>query len=217
MKLILFTNLSNMPSITEKLDGFGTNGQNIAVVHQSSVSLYSEGIKNLDANIEVILVNDNEALDDIEIAAIMALINNDADLFVVYHKNTQYRENQAAVFNGINIQDTSDSHVAGSIYNEIDNWASEGCNSEKLMPIIKKHFPNKKLEAVLNFLHQCLNDKIEDKYLETLTSAGIEVGNGDGDSIKALFEKVKSPGKDTTKNQELAVLRDALLAKLGIV
>lgn len=217
MKLILFTNLSKMPSITEKLDGFGANDKNIAIVHQNNTSLYDEGVNNLPENPEVILVNDNETLEDEGKSVILKLIDNDTDIFVVYHKNTQHRQSQEDVFKGINLQETSDSHVEGSIYHDIDNWMKDGCNHANLLNIIKKHFPDKKLVAVIKFLHLCLNDKIEDDYLKILQDAGIEVGNGDDDSIKALFEKVKNLSKDSKKNQELAVLRDALFGKLGTI
>ncbi|MDA3942075.1 MAG: hypothetical protein PF694_00885 [Bacteroidetes bacterium] len=212
MKLILFTNLRKMPYIREKLEGFGTNEQNIAFVHQNNTSLYNEGNNNLPENLEVILVNDNIDVSNEVKDTILGLIKNDADIFVVFHNNTRYRKNQADVFNGINYQQTSDSHLAGSIYHEIDNWASDGCQSDKLIPIIKKHFADTKLEAVLEFLHQCLNDEMKDDYLQILSDAKIDIGDGEG-SIRNLFGKVKEAHGDK-KNPDLADLRDALFETL---
>jgi hypothetical protein len=206
---------------------FGENGltqeEILLIKGPSYIEKITEYPKNeADSKLEIIIIRD-DAND--EIFKNKTLFN---DACVVYHvaagnqdvnKKTELWKNHENTKSHVVGQ--HERNIPGNPYNVLNDVFeclenNSDFNFNELISKIEKQIcPDKKLEAVLEFLHLCLSDNIQDTFLETLKSAGIDVGHGDEGTIKALFEKVKSPGKDTTKNQELTALREALLEKLG--
>jgi hypothetical protein len=191
------------PDLPHQLDNFCYNSKDIVAFNsEGDITLIdlSENYQNNQVHSLVILVNDAREIDSkLEDTSFVLnqLINNDSDIYVIYHASENFDYKYRHKFGLTNnfadkIKGELESHhIKESPHNKLYKCLFPFQN-DRLANLVSI-FPNPILEAKLNLLHKCL------------TPEGAKVVKGELDKHLGYFKDIKDDVKKINHNGKTVV------------